>query len=267
MPSRAYFDGSAAEAVQGRAWRKRRSISDGLPPAFGGMGAVAVIRRRPAPNAWTAFECTSPQPLEVGNALQGLKRSPAPNAAFSLRIAARSASVKIQGMKSRFSRPTPCSPVIEPPASTQMRMISSPASSTRVGLAGRRSSKRMLGWRLPSPAWKTLAIGEAVALADRRDAAASPPAASCAAPRRRARSSWGRGGRGADRALAAGPEALAVGRRPTASRTSRAPSSSQIARAWRRPRPSPRPGPRPRSAARRRRPAGSRRAAPARRRG
>jgi hypothetical protein len=51
-------------------------------------------------------------------------------------IVARSASEKIHGMKSRFSRPIPCSPEIEPPTSTQARMISAPAASTRSSSPG-----------------------------------------------------------------------------------------------------------------------------------
>ena len=58
-------------------------------------------------------------------------------------------------MKSRFSEPIPCSPVIMPPAATQTSRISEPAASTRASSSGSRRSKEMFGCRLPSPAWKT----------------------------------------------------------------------------------------------------------------
>src|SRR4030067_1084515 len=61
-------------------------------------------------------------------------------------------------MTSRFSMPTPCSPVMVPPASTQRRRISAPAATTFSSWPGSASSKRMLGCRLPSPAGETLAL-------------------------------------------------------------------------------------------------------------
>ena len=63
-------------------------------------------------------------------------------------------------MKRFFSKPTPCSPVSAPPASTHTRMIAAPASSTRAVVPGSRSSKSRHGCRLPSPAWNTFATGK-----------------------------------------------------------------------------------------------------------
>ena len=54
--------------------------------------------------------------------------------------------------------PTPCSPVIDPPASTQYRKISSPAARARSISPGLRASNRIMGCMLPSPAWKILLI-------------------------------------------------------------------------------------------------------------
>ena len=68
------------------------------------------------------------------------------------RISARSSGVNISGMSSFFSMPTPCSPVSAPPTATQCRMISPPAATTRSNCARSRSSNRISGCRLPSPA-------------------------------------------------------------------------------------------------------------------
>jgi hypothetical protein len=46
-------------------------------------------------------------------------------------MAAISSSLKIMLMYSRLSMPTPCSPVMVPPAATQARIISRDAASTR----------------------------------------------------------------------------------------------------------------------------------------
>ncbi|MCY1435467.1 hypothetical protein D9M71_515640 [compost metagenome] len=56
-----------------------------------------------------------------------------------------------------FSRPTPCSPVMLPPTSTQSSRILPPSSSARSSSPGWLASKRISGCMLPSPAWNTLA--------------------------------------------------------------------------------------------------------------
>src|SRR2546426_6859835 len=57
-----------------------------------------------------------------------------------------------------LSIPTPCSPVMVPPASTQARRISSPARTTLSMIPGSRGLNRMIGCKLPSPAWKRFPI-------------------------------------------------------------------------------------------------------------
>src|SRR5579863_7007177 len=94
----------------------------------------------------------SPQALPMGRTFPGLSRPAGLNAARTRSISARSSGVKIRGMSSFFSMPIPCSPVSAPPTSTQWRMISPPAATTRANCARSRSSNRMSGCRLPSPA-------------------------------------------------------------------------------------------------------------------
>ena len=55
-------------------------------------------------------------------------------------MSARSAAEKMNGMKSAFSRPMPCSPEIEPPTSAHTFMISAPAATTRASSPGLRGS-------------------------------------------------------------------------------------------------------------------------------
>src|SRR5262249_39937088 len=98
----------------------------------------------------------SPQDFLVGKTLPGLQSPVGLNAAFSRCMKARSASEKMNGMKSDFSSPMPCSPEIEPPTSAQTFMISAPAATTRDSSPSLRGSYRMFGCRLPSPAWNTL---------------------------------------------------------------------------------------------------------------
>ena len=57
----------------------------------------------------------------------------------------------------RFSSPTPCSPVIDPPRRMHSRMISAASTSARSCAPASRPSYRISGCRFPSPAWKTLA--------------------------------------------------------------------------------------------------------------
>ena len=55
-------------------------------------------------------------------------------------------------MNSIFSTPMPCSPVTLPPQARQASRISPLAFSTRITCAASRSSNKMIGWMLPSPA-------------------------------------------------------------------------------------------------------------------
>jgi hypothetical protein len=76
---------------------------------------------------------------------------------WSVFMQAMSASPYCSARKSRFSRPTPCSPVMEPPSAMHSRRISAAHASARSCAPSTRPSNRMSGCRLPSPAWKTLA--------------------------------------------------------------------------------------------------------------
>ena len=80
---------------------------------------------------------------------------------------ARTASV----IRSRFSMPTPCSPVRQPPTSTQSFRISAPTASPSQGRRARWHRYRISGCRLPSPAWKMLATAQPEPAADLVDPA------------------------------------------------------------------------------------------------
>src|SRR3954468_14761240 len=113
-------------------------------------------------SAWRicpCFTCACPcsmQADKVGNTLPGLSRPPASKAHFSRCCCARSASENISGIRSRFSTPTPCSPVSTPPTLTHSRRISAPKASARSSSSSFITSKMISGWMLPSPAWNTL---------------------------------------------------------------------------------------------------------------
>ena len=79
--------------------------------------------------AWTWMRPSSAQRCSVGKTLPGLSRPRSSNAHLSRCCWARSASVNIAGIRSRFSTPTPCSPVSTPPTSTQSLRISAPNAS------------------------------------------------------------------------------------------------------------------------------------------
>src|SRR5262249_48362992 len=73
------------------------------------------------------------------------------------RCCASSVGVNCTLIRSRFSTPTPCSPVRQPPTSTQRVKMSAPNFSAAAMLAGSLASNMIRGCRLPSPAWKMLA--------------------------------------------------------------------------------------------------------------
>src|SRR6185295_17326220 len=94
----------------------------------------------------------SPQPRNIGTIFPGLQSPSGSNAARTLNIAFMSASENTSGNNSRLSSPTPCSPVIVPPAPTQTSISSRPASFTLNTWSAKRESKQMSGCKLPSPA-------------------------------------------------------------------------------------------------------------------
>ena len=55
-------------------------------------------------------------PLPVGSTFPGLNRHPGSNKFLKLRIISRLSSENCEAISSIFSIPTPCSPVMEPPA-------------------------------------------------------------------------------------------------------------------------------------------------------
>ena len=73
----------------------------------------------------------SPQPRNIGMILPGLQRPVGSKAARTRNMVSISASEKISDNSSRLSKPTPCSPVMLPPARTQISISSRPASFTR----------------------------------------------------------------------------------------------------------------------------------------
>ena len=94
----------------------------------------------------------------MGNILPGLLRFSSSNTVLTVSMASISVSLKIRGIRSTFSYPMPCSPVMDPPRSTQARRISLLASTVFRACSSSRSSYAIQGWMLPSPAWKTFPI-------------------------------------------------------------------------------------------------------------
>ena len=72
-------------------------------------------------------------------------------------------------MEQALSTPTPCSPVSEPPASMHASRIRSASSFARSTSPSAALSYRTRGWRLPSPAWKTLPTRRPYSSAERLD--------------------------------------------------------------------------------------------------
>ena len=69
---------------------------------------------------------SSAQRRSCGNTLPGLSRWLGSKAHLTRICWSRSISLNISGIRSRFSTPTPCSPVSTPPTSTQSRRMSAP---------------------------------------------------------------------------------------------------------------------------------------------
>src|SRR3954470_4141434 len=95
---------------------------------------------------------TSLQVRGEGKIFSGFSRPSGLNAFRRRSITSRSSSENSIGIWSFFSMPTPCSPVMEPPSSTQYCKISFPAASVRRVCSSSRGSNRISGCRLPSPA-------------------------------------------------------------------------------------------------------------------
>jgi len=104
-------------------WEREKRARVAAPPA-------ATRRRR-----GTAAAAPAPEP----------KPEPA---------SAEGASVR---RRRRAAEPVAETPVIEPPARTQVSIISRPAWRTRSRSSPRRRSKQISGCKLPSPAWNTFA--------------------------------------------------------------------------------------------------------------
>ena len=90
------------------------------------------------------------------------------------RLRSMTSSPSWTGSHGALSRPTPCSPVMVPPMPIARSMTSPNASWARAARSGSSSSRTMIGWVLPSPAWATSAIGMS-----RRAEISSIPATSC----------------------------------------------------------------------------------------
>ena len=137
----------SAQSIGTRQSGTRQSAIRRAPPALfpagGGLLDGCVVARRRA-GGW-------------GRALPGLQMPAGSNAERNSCIVARSSGLNILPMAESLWRPTPCSPVIEPPWAIQSSRMSSDSSSARSSSPSLRSSNSTSGWRLPSPAWKTFA--------------------------------------------------------------------------------------------------------------
>src|SRR5260221_4239808 len=103
---------------------------------------LGMPARRPSPCAASG----------AGSTLFGLKLPDGSTDVRTRAMTSRSAGLKISGMYACFSMPTPCSPVIVPPASMHCVRISRPAAMTRSRMPASPASNRIIGCRLPSPA-------------------------------------------------------------------------------------------------------------------
>ena len=103
-------------------------------------------------------------------------------------ISSRSSAENISGRYSRFSMPTPCSPVIEPPSETHSRRIVAGQLVRALERSRLAAVERISGCRFPSPAWKTLATRMPRSRSSGRSRPA-PRRAACGARRRPGRCS------------------------------------------------------------------------------
>ena len=113
---------------------RRRRIG---APAGSPSTVIRIVRpaRRARPDAARYGPGTSPHSRGVGSTLPGLQRRCGSNASRTACITSRSSSREHPRHVVRLSAPTPCSPVIDPPASTQYVRISPATSSASVRLA------------------------------------------------------------------------------------------------------------------------------------
>ena len=95
------------------------------------------VREAAARRGARASRPSSAQRCSVGKHLAGIEQRRRDRRRISRAAAAsRSASLNIAGIRSRFSTPTPCSPVSTPPTSTQSRRMSAPNASARSSSPG-----------------------------------------------------------------------------------------------------------------------------------
>src|SRR5699024_9706726 len=112
-----------------------------------------------ATNGWTSLRTPgrSPHRRGVGRSLSGLAMPDGSKARRNRWRVSRSSGPYIRGIAHTLSTPTPCSPVMDPPCSMHRSRMAPETSSARSVAPGSESSNSTSGWRLPSPAWKTLA--------------------------------------------------------------------------------------------------------------
>ena len=134
---------------------------------------------------------TSPHSRGVGKTLPGLRARPDRSRVRTRCIASRSSSLNISGIAHALSVPTPCSPVIEPPASMQASRIGRASSSARSASPVDARVVEHERVQVAVAGVEDVADAQAVLARRARRSAAAPPAASCAARRRPARSSSG----------------------------------------------------------------------------
>ena len=172
---------------------------------------------------------TSPHSRGVGITLPGLASPAGSNAQRSRWNAARSGSSNIFGMCFFLSTPTPCSPVIEPPASRQASRISPDSSSARS--ASPSLAPVVADERVQVAVAGVEDVGDLHAVLARpaRRCARAPRAAWCAGSRRPGRSSWARSGPSRGRRPCASSRTAARSASSRATRTSSEPHCSQIA--------------------------------------
>ena len=160
MPERSRVDRSSAQPAPGaacRPWcRCRRSARAPVPRG------LADGRRNPSLVSWQAATFAGNRVSANGNTLLALSSQPGSKADLIRRCWSSSCALNCTGIRSRFSTPTPCSPVRQPPTSTHSFRMSAPNCSALWKLTGSLASNMISGCRLPSPAWKMLATFRAI---------------------------------------------------------------------------------------------------------
>src|SRR6185437_11692795 len=124
-----------------------RRVADALAQSVHRIGCDAghVLARADGAMCHSRQACT-------GTTLPGFDRRSGSNTSRSAHIVASESGEKIRSMYPTLSSPTPCSPVIVPPAATHVCMISDIAACTRFVSSASAALYGMFGCRLPSPA-------------------------------------------------------------------------------------------------------------------